>query len=412
MKKMILIFALLLPAFLNLTAQNQATVMTYNLLNYPDYNVSRDDDFTVVIDAAKPDLLVVQEMKYDWGVNTFIRNVLDDSYAAGDFIDGYDTDNVLYYKKDLFAFVSNVRIDTELRDINQFTVVHKLTGDTLLIYSVHLKASSGSANEQKRLAEVNELRKVTDALPEDAKYIVAGDCNFYSSNEPAFIRLLDQSGSGYVLDPANKIGYWHNNYDYADVHTQSTRTGALSDGGSTGGLDDRFDFILISEGINQPGGIDYVDGSYKSFGNDGNHLNKSINDGTNSAVGQDVANALYYASDHLPVLAVLDFGPAVSVSDENFIVSYELKQNYPNPFSKSSGGNPTTAINYSLPEKGFVTLKVYDVLGREVATLVNENKHPGVYQVRFNASGLSAGVYIYTLRGGNVLLSKKMIILK
>ncbi len=421
MKKTTLIFTLLLLTFISLTAQNQVTVMTYNLLNYPELNTSRDDDFKKVIDAANPDLLVAQEMKYDWAVNTFLRNVLNDTYAAGDFIDGYDTDNVLYYKKDLFTFVSNVRIDTDLRDINQFTVVNKITEDTLLIYSVHLKASSGSDNEQKRLAEVNELRKVTDALPEDARYIVAGDFNFYSYEEPAFQRLLDQSANGYVLDPINRIGVWHNNSNYADVHTQSTRTDSRPDGGSTGGLDDRFDFILISEGIKQAGGIDYVEGSYQSYGNDGNHFNKSINDGTNSAVGQEIADALHDASDHLPVIAVLDFGPAVSVSDENLIVSYELKQNYPNPFSKGSSGNSTTIIEYAVPnivgEAKFasptaVTVKIYDVLGREVATLVNGNKHPGIYQVQFDASGLPSGVYIYTLRGENILLSKKMMILK
>ncbi|NOX17292.1 MAG: T9SS type A sorting domain-containing protein, partial [Chlorobi bacterium] len=428
MKRLTLVFHLLLLTFINTTAQNQVTVMTYNLLNYPDLNVSRDDDFKKVIDAANPDLLVAQEMKYDWAVNTFLRNVLNDAYAAGDFIDGADTDNMLYYKKDLFTFVSNIPIHTALRDINQFTVVHKITQDTLLIYSVHLKASSGSANEQKRLAEVNQLRNVTDALPEDSRYIVAGDFNFYSYEEPAFQRLLDQSANGYTLDPINRIGVWHNNSSYADIHTQSTRTDSRPDGGSTGGLDDRFDFILISEGIKQAGGIDYVDGSYKSYGNDGNHFNKSINDGNNSAVGQEIADALHDASDHLPVIAVLDFGPAVSVSDENLIATYELKQNYPNPFGKGSGGNSITTIEYSIPnvvankadqstqtgeiasprqvgarnDGGFVQLKIYDVLGREVATLENENKRSGVYQVAFDAAGLPSGIYIYTLRSGNV----------
>ena len=80
--------------------------------------------------------------------------------------------------------------------------------------------------------------------------------------------------------------------------------------------------------------------------------------------------------------------------------------NYPNPF------NPTTTINYQLPENGFVTIKIYDVLGKEVATLVNENKSAGYYNVSFDASKLTSGVYIYTITANNFTLSKKMLLMK
>jgi len=70
---------------------------------------------------------------------------------------------------------------------------------------------------------------------------------------------------------------------------------------------------------------------------------------------------------------------------------YALHQNYPNPF------NPTTDFGYRIADFGFVSLKVYDVLGREVATLVNEVKQPGAYSVRWNASGYPSGVYLYRL---------------
>ena len=71
---------------------------------------------------------------------------------------------------------------------------------------------------------------------------------------------------------------------------------------------------------------------------------------------------------------------------------YNLSQNYPNPF------NPSTIITYQLPESGFVSLKVFDVLGNEVAKLVDENKQSGSYEVVFNASNLPSGVYFYTLK--------------
>ena len=94
-------------------------------------------------------------------------------------------------------------------------------------------------------------------------------------------------------------------------------------------------------------------------------------------------------------------------------VNYSLEQNYPNPF------NPTTTINYSIPavtvgDENFrpVQLKVYDVLGREVATLVNKKQYPGFYKVTFDASNLSSGIYFYKLQTGNFVETKKMILLR
>ena len=92
---------------------------------------------------------------------------------------------------------------------------------------------------------------------------------------------------------------------------------------------------------------------------------------------------------------------------------FKVYQNYPNPF------NPTTTIHYELKERGSVSLMVYDMLGREVANLVNENKDEGSYSVSFDASSpalggqaLPSGVYIYTLRVNDFTASKKMTILK
>lgn len=85
---------------------------------------------------------------------------------------------------------------------------------------------------------------------------------------------------------------------------------------------------------------------------------------------------------------------------------FSLDQNYPNPF------NPTTTIRYQLAEAGAVQLKLYDVLGRVVATLVNERQEAGQYETRFNASSLSSGIYFYTIRAGNKIATKKMMLLK
>jgi tetratricopeptide (TPR) repeat protein len=92
--------------------------------------------------------------------------------------------------------------------------------------------------------------------------------------------------------------------------------------------------------------------------------------------------------------------------DGNIPKEYGLSQNYPNPF------NPSTTIRYQIPEPGVVTLKVYDILGKEVANLVNENKIEGNYEINFNASRFASGVYIYQLRVNDYVSSKKMIMLK
>ena len=87
-------------------------------------------------------------------------------------------------------------------------------------------------------------------------------------------------------------------------------------------------------------------------------------------------------------------------------IEYSLNQNYPNPF------NPSTKITYSLPQDNFVSLKVYNILGNEVATLVNEQISAGSHEINFNASNLSSGVYYYTLRTGNFVNTKKFMLLK
>jgi N-acetylmuramoyl-L-alanine amidase len=92
--------------------------------------------------------------------------------------------------------------------------------------------------------------------------------------------------------------------------------------------------------------------------------------------------------------------------NNNLPVVYKLEQNYPNPF------NPSTAISYQLSSISRVTLKVYDMLGREVATLVNEDKEPGKHVVNFYAEGLASGIYIYRIQAGNFVASKKLILLK
>jgi hypothetical protein len=92
--------------------------------------------------------------------------------------------------------------------------------------------------------------------------------------------------------------------------------------------------------------------------------------------------------------------------DINSVNEFKLEQNYPNPF------NPSTSIHYTIGSSQFVRLKVYNVLGDEIVTLVDENKSAGSYQVDFNASSLTSGVYFYQLKSGSHLETRKMILMK
>ena len=137
---------------------------------------------------------------------------------------------------------------------------------------------------------------------------------------------------------------------------------------------------------------------------------------TDDMLNYDVRARLYYNSSYSYADDAYEttFGKveAAMLEDNQIaLVANELPPvysitNYPNPF------NPTTTINYQLPENGFVTIKVFDLLGKEIATLVNENKSAGYYKVNFDAGKLTSGIYIYTITVNNFIQSKKMLLMK
>lgn len=116
-------------------------------------------------------------------------------------------------------------------------------------------------------------------------------------------------------------------------------------------------------------------------------------------------NLLQYRLKQIDFDGKYEYSDVVEVKIET-PANFKLAQNFPNPF------NPTTAISYQLPTSSYVTLKVYDGLGREVATLVNEMKEAGNYSVRFNACKISSGIYFYTINAGNFSDTKKLLLTK
>ncbi len=153
--------------------------------------------------------------------------------------------------------------------------------------------------------------------------------------------------------------------------------------------------------------VDTLSGPYKNCYALAGDLN---NDGHDELLVTQLAPQLQTVTDTalVPRAWVFEYGGGTTgIKDKNQLISsYKLDQNYPNPF------NPSTTINYQIPSSGKVVIKVYDILGREVESLVNENKIAGKYSVTFNADKLASGVYLYRLQSGNYFVTKKMILLK
>ncbi|MCC6864705.1 MAG: T9SS type A sorting domain-containing protein [Ignavibacteria bacterium] len=126
-------------------------------------------------------------------------------------------------------------------------------------------------------------------------------------------------------------------------------------------------------------------------------------------ISSETSRSLIYSADGvIDLISDIESRPGQLPKVEDYLVpkNYELLQNYPNPF------NPSTTIEYSIPKDAIVTMKIYDILGKEVATLVNEQKSAGTYIVNWNASGFSSGIYFYRINAGEFTATKKMYLVK
>jgi len=149
-----------------------------------------------------------------------------------------------------------------------------------------------------------------------------------------------------------------------------------------------------------------------TFDNNGNCINgenyKWI--GTWELYPADLALYYDYNQNYISqyaATAIVVYEQVTGVAADNIApAQFNLMQNYPNPF------NPSTTIKYQVPEAGIVSLKIYDILGSEVKSLVNEEKQPGTYSVIFNAHNLASGVYYYRIQAGSFVDTKKLILLK
>lgn len=142
----------------------------------------------------------------------------------------------------------------------------------------------------------------------------------------------------------------------------------------------------------------------------GSEISSSPSSRTTSSIGQPFIGRSQGTSSIVVSGFLADTllrGQVVSVNEPGTLpTTYELYQNYPNPF------NPATAIRYQLPVSAFVTLKVYDIVGREVATLVSDPQEPGTYTIEWDAREIASGVYFYRMQADGFTATRKLILLR
>ena len=332
---------------LSFLSASSVRMLTYNLLNFSDDD-NREMHYITILESISPDLIIAQEIIGQDGFENFQSDVLDvfqgGQWSGAPFINqSAQQDIALFYKQDIFTYINTSAINTAqssgTRDVIEWTMVHNPSDLEFNIYGVHFKASSGASNASQRLEEATILRNHLNSLPIGRHFIVGGDFNIYSnssSSEPAFNMLTGDSddNTGRLFDPINRIGNWHNNSSFSDVHTQSPRTSSFG-GGANGGMDDRFDWLFVSENIlSDQSSMFYIENTYTAYGNDGNHFNDAINSGNNFSVSNDIADALHDASDHLPVYMDVWFDDLV-YSDQGIVIT-EIMAN-PSSVSDSYG---------------------------------------------------------------------------
>lgn len=310
-------------------------VMSYNLLKFPSIAPERIDTLEDILAYVKPDILMVCELSNGEGANAILFDALNEGgesdYDMADFVDGPDTQNLVYFNSEKLALYDQNIIPTDLRDINEYVLYYKsdnlATTDTVFfyIYVCHLKASTGF--EAQRNGEVQELKTWLANKAYTENIIIGGDFNFYGSEtEPGWNTLLNGEGVE-IKDPLNLPGNWHTDSDFAWAHTQSTRTTAFG-GGATGGMDDRFDFIFIGKDLQTfENHARYIEGSYRAIGQDGLHYNDAlVDEPENTSEPASIISKLYHMSDHLPIYMEIELASEnASLPNQN---SVQLKAIY------------------------------------------------------------------------------------
>ena len=416
---------------LSANAQDIITVMQYNLLEYGNHNSGfadcyetnnntqrKDECIRTLLDYVKPDIFTVCEFGATQQLLTdFLRhnlNINGANYWQSDNIINYAGSNIInhiFFDSRKMGLKKHVALRTNPRDTDVYELYLKTkslaAGDTIKLVCIvaHPKAGMGYESNRRALMQI-AMDYVNQHYPTD-NVLIMGDFNMYGASESGY-RLLTQTYSNpdiCFMDPlafVGGVGEWNNNSLFAPFHTQSTRSYS-DECFSSGGLDDRFDFILMADEIAfSYNHLRYVQESYKAIGNDGHHFNMSVDQGYNSSVPIEVAEALFDGSDHLPVTMKIVADVHLGVEDheaESLFASVA-----PNPASDKA------TVHFFNPVQGQVQFELYSLQGQ---LMQHESADFGEGSQEFELSlvGLTKGFYLLRIRHEDgVCQSLKLIV--
>ena len=360
MRKFLFFILILLGFCSSAFAQNDTLrIMQYNLMYYgqntsfctqSNNNINdKNAALRTILTAYYPDILTVCEMGKSSSLpNDFLNNVLNINglnfwmARGGANTTGSSTlTNCIFYNSTKLTLVGQHVAQSNTRDIDVYDFKFKNDDSNRIVLTcviAHLKAGTGTDNVNKRKVMAENTMRYLENNYREKNVLIMGDFNLYTNTEGAYQAFTNRTTypNSYFIDPLYPygVGVWNNNGTYADYHTQSTHKYEDDDCHSSGGMDDRFDFILMSENIyGGREGIRYIGGSYNALGNDGRRFNKRINDPTNTAVSQAVADALFTNSDHIPVTMelLIQYNIGVDEYPEN-VLCFDV---FPNPASEN-----------------------------------------------------------------------------
>lgn len=409
MIKRILLFVLLFSMNTNY-AQVEIKVLSYNVLNYTNNTASRADTLAKILTYYTPDILMLQELKSVAGFQEIVATldgINSDPYLGGTYVSqvsnpgtGWTLQQNMVYNSRIFGLADEEVVVSPYRDVNYFKLYIKdanlaTTNDSIFIhvFVTHLKSSQGATNEQLRLDQSQTMRAAINALPPNSNVLCGGDFNVYTSTEDAYIHLTETGLNNTIEDPINMPGNWHDSgFSNKEIHTQSTRSTALSDGAS-GGMDDRFDFVLHSENLAQGNpSLQYVDGTYKALGNNGTCYNQDLIDcTTTNNVPYTILSALYHLSDHLPVVFSLS-SDAVLATNPLEEISLSI---YPNPAENQ--------LSIKTDSDDLLTFELRDITGKLLV------KHDFNSALKIDVSAFATGIYHGVIIKDNVVISTEKI---
>ena len=418
MKRKIYLIIVFLWSFLLANAQDTLTVLQYNLLQYGNFQgyggcsestnntQLKDECIRTILDYVKPDIFTVCEFGATAKLQSdFLRHNLNLSgkdYWQSDNIINYAGSNIInhiFYNSRKLGLKKHVALRTHPRDTDVYELYLKTNtlavGDTVKLVCIVTHPKAGEEYAGSRYTLMQTVMNYVSQNYATENVLIMGDFNMYGASESGYQVLTRTYSNTNALftDPlANLggVGEWNNSYQFARFHTQSTRNGNTTCF-SDGGLDDRFDFILMADEIKYSyKHLRYVPNSYKAIGNDGYHFNQSINQGYNYVVPAEVTQALFDCSDHLPVtMKIFTDVPGLGV-DESEVTTLEASV-APNPASD------VTMVNFFNPSAGLVQFELYSLQGQLVQRQ-SEHFGNGAQQVELDLQDVSQGFYLLRIR--------------